>query len=388
MWVATVLAVVGLLGVAAITQVTGYRLGGSITVPVLAVYTLKNFLMLPVFLLSAVAAYIGLWVLRRQTLIFGRDELVAAIVIGTTVPVAALLLALQLGLNVGVIAFLGSILPGLAAYNYHQIKPEHRRADLQTGLMLFGGLIALGWLLINPETARRFGTSTPPVLFSQTADIATFKDVAVALSPDPVLIPRSVIAGLFAGGFVLSERLRSRFGVRIGIIGAVLLAVYALASYWLLVLYAALALLSFTFIQVTNYLTLRYGRVLLGVTVAAALLVAILATQWLPLERGLSVFFTAILAGVTAYNAHASPPLERRLVVPLQIVVFVPALLIARLTVAPQPHGLLQQPTGAHVLVLIALWTCSLGVALWYVASPPEQRDVLAMSVLSEGDRQ
>lgn len=71
MWVATLLAVVGLLGVAVTTQFTGYRLGGAITVPVLAMYTLKNVLMLPVFVLSTIAAYIGLWYLRQRTLIYG-----------------------------------------------------------------------------------------------------------------------------------------------------------------------------------------------------------------------------------------------------------------------------------------------------------------------------
>jgi hypothetical protein len=60
MSVATLLAVLGLLGVAVITQFTGYRLGGTITVPVLAVYTVKNVLMLPVFVISTIAAYIGL----------------------------------------------------------------------------------------------------------------------------------------------------------------------------------------------------------------------------------------------------------------------------------------------------------------------------------------
>lgn len=168
MWVATLVAVIGLLSVGAITQFTGYRMGGSITIPVLAVYSLKNFVMLPVFVLSAAAAYVGLWILRRRTLIFGRDELIAAIVIGTAVPVVTLYFVLQLGLEVGVVAFLGSILPGLAAYNYHRIKPEYRRNDLLASVGLFVTLTALGWVLVSNGFAREFGTLTPPVLFSST----------------------------------------------------------------------------------------------------------------------------------------------------------------------------------------------------------------------------
>ncbi|OAQ52610.1 hypothetical protein HTG_13380 [Natrinema mahii] len=386
MWVATIVAVVGLLSVGGITQFTGYRMGGSITIPVLAVYTLKNFVMLPVFLLSATTAYVGLWILRRRTLIFGRDELVAAIGIGTAVPVVTLFFILQLGLEVGVIAFLGSILPGLAAYNYHQIKPEYRRNDFLTSIGLFAGLTALGWVLVSTGFAQQFGASTPPILFSPTADVATYNGVAVSFDPESVILPREIVAGLFAGGLVLSERLRGRFGVRVGIIGAVLLAIYALASYWLVVLYVLLLALSFGFIQLSNYLTLRYGRVLLGVTVAVAIFASVSLTLVVPIERGLSAFFTAILAGVGAYNAHASAPFERRLVVPLQIVVFVPALIIARLFSSPQPRGFPQELTVPVLGITGIIWIAALGVAYWYTVAPPSEEDVLSASVLSGGE--
>jgi hypothetical protein len=385
MWVATLVAVIGLLSVGAITQFTGYRMGGSITIPVLAVYSLKDFVMLPVFVLSAAAAYVGLWILRRRTLIFGRDELIAAMVIGTAVPVVTLFFILQLGLEVGVVAFLGSILPGLAAYNYHRIKPEYRRNDLLASVGLFVTLTALGWVLVSNGFARELGTLTPPVLFSSTADVAIYKGVSVSLDPESVILPREIVAGLFAGGLVLSERLRGRFGVRVGIIGAVLLAIYALASYWLVLLYVLLLALSFGFIQLSNYLTLRYGRVLLGVTVAVAIFAAVSLTFVVPIERGLSAFFTAILAGVGAYNAHASAPFERRLVVPLQIVVFVPALIVARLFSAPQPRGFPQELTLPVLGISAVLWVAVLGIAYWYTVSPPSEEEVLSASVLSEG---
>ncbi|AGB31634.1 hypothetical protein C488_19032 [Natrinema pellirubrum DSM 15624] len=385
MWVATLVAVIGLLSVGAITQFTGYRMGGSITIPVLAVYCLKNFVMLPVFVLSGAAAYVGLWLLRRRTLIFGRDELIATMVIGTAVPVVTLFFILQLGLEVGVVAFLGSILPGLEAYNYHRIKPEYRRNDLLASVGLFVTLTALGWVLVSNGFARQFGTLTPPVLFSSTADVAIYKGVAVPIDPESVILPREIVAGLFAGGLVLSERLRDRFGVRVGIIGAVLLAIYALASYWLVILYVLLLALSFGFIQFSNYLTLRYGRVLLGVTVAVAIFASVSLTFVLPIERGLSAFFTAILAGVGAYNAHASAPFERRLVVPLQIVVFVPALIVARLFSVPQSRGFPQELTLPVLGIAAVLWVAALGIAYWYTVSPPSEADVLSASVLSEG---
>jgi len=251
---------------------------------------------------------------------------------------------------------------------------------------LFVGLTALGWVLVSNGFARQFATVTPPILFSSSADVAVYNGVAVPIDPVPVILPRELVAGLFAGGLVLSERLRGRFGVRVGIIGAVLLAIYALASYWLVILYVLLLTLSFGFIQLSSYLTLRYGRVLLGVTVAVTIVAAVSLMFVLPIERGLSAFFTAILAGISAYNAHASAPFERRLVVPLQIVVFVPALIIARLFGSPQPHGFPQELTLPVLVIAAVIWMAALGVASWYTVTPPSEKDVLSASVLSGGE--
>lgn len=381
------MAVLGLLGVAVITQFTGYRLGGTITVPVLAVYVLKNFLMLPVFVLSTVAAYLGLWYFKQRTLIYGRDELVAAILVGTSVPLGAFLLLNQLGFELSVVVFIGSILPGLAAYNYHRIKPEHRRNDLLSGIGLLSVLVVLGWLLVTPGLAERFGSLTPPVLFARTADIATYRGATVDVTTEPVIVPREIAAGLFAVGLVAAERLRDRFGVRVGVITAVLVAIYAIASYWLVVMYVALFVVAFAFIQAANYATLRYGRVLLGLTIAVAHLVAVPLTLWLPTSRGLSAFFVAILAGVTAYNAHATAPYERRLVLPLQAVVFVPSLLVARLFGSPGPRGIPQELTPAVLVVAGVVTVLALGLARWYTVDQPDEDEVLSASVLSGDER-
>lgn len=387
MWVATLLAVLGLLGVAALTQFTGYRLGGTITVPVLAVYALKNFLMLPVFVLSTVAAYLGLWYFRERTLIYGRDELVVAILVGTSVPLVTFLLLDWLGFELSVIVFIGSILPGLAAYNYHRIKPAYRRNDLLSGIALLAVLVTIGWVLVSPGVAARFGSLTPPVLFARTADVATYKGAAVDVTTDPVIIPREAAAALFAAGLVIAERLRDRFGVRVGVITAVLMGIYALASVWLVVMYGVLFFAAFAFIQAANYATLRYGRVLLGLTIAFTHLLAVPLTLRLPTSRGLSAFFVAILAGVTAYNAHATAPYERRLVLPLQAVVFVPALLVARLFGRPGPQGIPRELTPGVLVVAGLVTLAALGAARWYTVDRPGEDAVLSASVLSGGDR-
>jgi hypothetical protein len=386
MWVATLLAVVGLLGVALTTQFTGYRLGGTITMPILAVYTLKNVLMLPVFVLSTIAAYIGLWYLRQRTLVYGRDELIAALLIGTSVPLVTLLGLIQVGFDADLIVFIGSILPGLAAYNYHSIKPEFRRNDLLVTIGLFTGLVVIGLGLVTPGIAARLGTVTPPVLFAETADVAVLREAVVDIPTETAVISREVVAGLFILGLLLSERIRGRLGVRVGVITAVLLAVYALTNVWLIVMYLVLVVLAFGYVQVVNSATLRYGRVLLGTTTAFALLAAVPLTLSLPVSRGLSAFFISFLAGITAYNAHVTGPLERRLVLPLQAVIFVPALLVARLFAGPEPKGIPQELTLPVILTGVFVVVAGLWLGRWYAVDQPDETEILSASVLSGDD--
>lgn len=386
MWVATFLVVLGVLGVALTTQFTGYRLGGTITVPVLAMYTLKNVLMLPVFVLSTIAAYLGLWYLRERTLIYGRDEFIAALIIGTAVPLVMLLGLIELGFDPDLIVLIGSILPGIAAYNYHSIKPKFRRNDLLATIGLFTVLILLGWGLVSPGIASRFGNITPPVLFAATADIAIYNNAVVDSLPEAIVLSREILAGLFILGLILSERIRAQFGVRVGIIAAVLLAFYALTNYWLIIMYVVLFIIGFGFVQAVNHATLRYGRVLLGLTIAFTHLVAVPLTLWFPITRGLSAFFVALLAGIIAYNAHVTGPFERRLVLPLQAVVLVPSLLLARVFANPEPRGIPQELTPAVLLIGLLLVLLGVGLARRYAVAQPDEAEVLSGSVLTESE--
>lgn len=232
MFIAALLAVTGLLSVAAITQRRGLRLGGTIVAPVLAVYTLKNFLTLPVFLVSAAVAYVGLSLAKRHTLVYGRDELVVAILVGSAVP-TALLVVLEAYVLPGrfrEVVFFGSILPGLTAFNYHQLKPEYRRQDLLAATGLFVGLLALGVLAVDPWVARTLGGLTPPVLLAETADIAQLRGAVVAAPLAPVLLDRTVVITLLLLGFLSTEAVRARYGIRTGVVSFALLAVYALTS--------------------------------------------------------------------------------------------------------------------------------------------------------------
>ena len=384
--IATFIAALGFVSVALITQLRGYRLGGTITLGVVTVYTLKNFVMFPVFLLSTALAYLGLDLLKRRTLIYGRDELIAAILIGTLIPVIALTTLSELASDVRNIAFIGSILPGLAAYNYHQMKPEYRRQDLGATLGLFAVLFALGAALVSPSIAQLVSPLTPPILLAQSSEIAVFRGaVAVEVTEQP-LMPRQVLVFVLMVGLIAAEYLRARFDVRTGVIAAALLAVFTLENQWLFVLYVTIFGCSYLIVTVVHHRTLRYGRVLLGIGTAAAALMTVVVTVLLPISRGLAAFFTGIVAGVMAYNTHATAPAERRVVFPLQLLVFVPLLIVLRLIAAPGDAGFPQAVTLPVMLGAVVVT----GAALWYAytatVAQPDDSAVLSSSVLSGGD--
>jgi len=311
--VAVIVTAFGLLAVAGLTQVYGYRLGGTIAIPVLAVYTLKSFVMLPIYVFSAALAYIGLQLLKDNTLIYGRAELIYAILIGSLIPVTIFLTFGFLIQDIfQTVVFVGSILPGLAAYNYHQLDVETRRWDLLTAVVLFVCLFGLGWYLVSAEFAPTLATAAPITLYSRTADVATWKGVAVNEPLSPVILPRLVTVLLFAVGMLLSERVRERYDIQIGVVSVALLAIFSLADRRLVYLYVCLIMASYVTLQVIHYSSLLYGRVLVGIGAAFGIVAAVPLSIELGITRGLSAFFVGILAGVNAYNVHVAQPASRR----------------------------------------------------------------------------
>lgn len=391
MWIATIITVVGLLCVAVITQFKGYRLGGVITVPVMVVYSLREFLMLFVFPISIIIAYVGLWMLKRYTLMYGRNLLVSTIVIGSIIPTGVFLLLAGVGAELGVIQFIGSILPGLAAYNYQEIDPDYRKKDLLAAAGLFVVLFVGGWLLVSPWIAERFGTLTPPLLFFPTSDVAVYRGAAGyggtigVVEADPIILSRTYTVGIFAAGLAATEVIRRRLGVRIGVVAPVLIAIYAIASYWLPIMYLMMLAMMFVFIQGVNKFTLRYGRVLLGMSMALGMVIGVLLTFVFPIERGPSAFFVAILATVSAYNAHVSAPIERRLVLPLQLAIFAPTVIVTRLLTEPLPRGVPQELTSPMIVGAAVVSVLCLAFAEAYTVRQPDDEDVLSESVLSGG---
>ena len=389
MLVAAGITALGLLSVGTITQLFGYRMGGTIAIPVLAVYTLKNVWMLPIFVLSTIIAYLGLWVVKQRTLLYGRDELLVTMGIGSGVP---LLLLVGLGSlvpeSLRSVVFIGSILPGLAAYNYHQLKPEYRIQDLLTATGLYVALVACGWLLITPALATTLGEVTPPALYTTTTDVAVYKNAALETDLEPTILARPVTVILFLLGLGISERVRGRYGLRIGLIAIPLLAIYALASKWLVLLYVLMLALSFSFLYLVHHITMLYGRVLISLTTAFALLAAVPITLFLPITRGLSAYFVAILAGIGAYNWHVAPGTKRKLFVPLQLGTFALMLPITRATGRILPRGFPQQFGLPQLAVsLLVVFVC-LVIVEYHTVYQPSHEDVFEASILSGSEQE
>lgn len=386
MIVAVAVTAVGVFAVGLITQLFGYRIGGTIAIPVLAVYTLKSVLMLPIFVLSTVLAYAGLWLVKNRTLIYGRDELLVAMAIGSIVPLVLLiLLGNFLSESLRSVVFIGSILPGLAAYNYHQIKPQFRRWDVVTTVVLFVALVALGWTLVTPRLADSLGTLTPLVLYSPTADIAVAKGAVADGDLYPSIVSRPVAIGLFVIGVLLSERIRSRYGVRTGLLAMALLSIYILANVWLVVLYLVILVLAYVGIDIIHRVTLLYGRVLVSIATTTALLVVIPLALTMPVTRGLSAYFVAILAGVNAYSWHVTAPAQRRLFIPLQLGAFLALLSAGQIVSLFWPEllpGLLGVP--ALILCILGAIIC-VAIAERQTVALPDQEAVFEASILSGG---
>lgn len=388
MIVASLLSALGFFLTAAVTQAKGLRLGGSILVPTLVVYTLKDFTTLPVFVVSTVVAYLILWLAKERTLIYGRDEFLVALAGGSLVPVAGYLLLLMTYpafLEVNPLVFVGSILPGLAAYNLAQTKPEYRRQDLRYTAGLIVGLVLLGAILINPWSAGRIGGLAPLVLFARTSDIAVLTGSVVEGYLAPNIAIRTDIVLSFVVGMGLSELVRREFGIRIGIISMALLALFTLVSRWLLVLFLLSFLISLAAVWVVHHTTLLYGRILISIGCGIGTLAALLLATQLPVVRGFSALFVAVIAGVDAYAVHVTPPLERRQQPFLAVAVFLGMLLLLRAFIDPFPLGMLQIFRPMHALAGGALILGCLVIAYHLRIPEPDDEDILSASVLYGG---
>jgi hypothetical protein len=348
--VATALMLLGLLAGIVAAQLGGLRLGGVIVVPLIAVYLLRSFGSFPVFVVSILAAYVSVWVITDRLLVYGRRLFLVTVLVGSLVPVT-MFEVLSVGLGVGTeVEFVGSILPGIAAYNFHRMDADRRVLDAVWAMALLLFLVVVGIGLVIAVGLSPYAGTFPPVLLGPESDIARAFDLTVARRPIPVIASERVALGLVVLGAALSEAVRSRYGLRLG--GVIVVPVVVFAAFrnqWMLGLWVASAAVSYVGVWAVHRRTLLYGRVLLSLAVVFGLVTTASLVSSVPTRHGLLPFFVAILGGVTAYNVHVVPPRERPETVALVAGAFVVVAAVARLVVVPPAGGALFVVTARHV---------------------------------------
>lgn len=374
MIVAVLLTVLGLLLGIMIVQVTGLRLSGVLVVPMLAVYGLFELYAVPVLLASAAVTYVVLAVLEHRTLLIGRELLVASLLVSLSIPIllgSILALLGGGGLPLVEISSMGSLLSGVAAYNYRQLDKKQRLEDVAVSLGGFFGLFMLGGLLIRPELAPTLGTEFPLLLFSSESDVALLRGAAIE-DRTPGFLSPFVIYPALVGGLLLTEGVYKRWGIRLlGTIIFPLLALFALRNVIYLGFYLALLPVAFFAVVIFHRRTLLYGRVLLALSISIALLVVPILASVFDQLSGFHCYFVAVFAGIGAYNLHRLSPVDRPHSLSLSGSLFVIFLGAFGTVVTPRPEGI--AITTGLLEAVVSLCVLAIG---WYSAFMFEQRRI------------
>ncbi|MFC4359858.1 poly-gamma-glutamate biosynthesis protein PgsC/CapC [Halobium salinum] len=314
MIVAAVVLLLGLLAGVAATQIWGLRLSGVLVVPLFALYTLFDFTSLPIILASVALAYVGVGLVHEHTLLYGRRLLYIAIGLGASIPLAVTAaLSLRFGVTTPVEALsIGSVLPGIAAYNLHRLDGERRVDDVIASAAAFVGLVVLGASLVTPTVARLVAGVTPPVLFGQGSDIAALRGVATLGGGDPTVLGPAVGSLVVLAGIVLSGLYEDIWNVRLlGLITVPLLALLLFRDPALVGLYVVAVPVVYAVTTLVNRRTLIYGRVLLSISIGAGVVLSLALSTFYPVVSGHSLLVTAMLVGVGGYNLHRISPGRR-----------------------------------------------------------------------------
>ncbi|EJN58420.1 hypothetical protein HSB1_38370 [Halogranum salarium B-1] len=315
MIVAALILLLGLTAGVAATQVWGLRLSGVLAVPLFALYTLYDFTSLPVILASIVLAYVAVGLVREHTLLYGRRLLYIAVGIGASIPLGiTAALSLEFGISQPVETLsIGSVLPGIAAYNLHRLDMDKRIDDVIATTAAFVGLVVFGASLVTPTTAQLFGDATPLLLFGSGSDIAAFRGAVVHDGSVTNATGPAVSALVILAGIVVAELYEDVWNVRLlGLISVPLLALLLFQNPWFVGLYAVSVPLVYAITEGINRRTLLYGRVLLSAAIGTGIVLTFALSVFFASTAGYSLLVVAILSGVGGYNLHRIAPGRRR----------------------------------------------------------------------------
>jgi len=311
---ASVIMVAGLALVALLSQSEGYRLGGVMVLPLLAIYTFREPLSPVIFGIGAIAAWIALWLLREYTLNHGRRLFLASVSVGASATILAgyalsPLFPGQLSFeNAEVIA---SIFPGVTAYNVMRLDPDDRRGDLVAMGVAYLFLVGVG--AASLLVLARIEPPTPPILALPTSDAIHWIGIEPHGSAYPTVVPDRLTIALLFVDIVIYEGFRKRYDHRLaGIIVIPLLAVFSARYAPAVAVYAVGATAVYFLVLFVHWTTLIYGRVLLAVSLSFGTVYVLAIGVLQPtVAPGIILFFIGLFVGIGAYNLHRVAPKNR-----------------------------------------------------------------------------
>lgn len=358
MLVATLIMVVGISVVALVSQRQGYRMGGVMVVPLVVIYTIREPFSPLIFVLGAAAAWASLWAVREYTLTHGRRVFLVAVVTGALATVVVAFVVsryVPARLPFENAEMVASIFPGIAAYNFMRLDPADRPNDALAMCLVFAVLLVLGVAALFAFESRP--AVTPPVLALPTSDLLDWLGIRPQGSPMRRLTPRWLSVSLLVVDVVIYEWFRKRYDLRLaGIIVIPLLAIFSVRLASTVVVYALGATATFALVSAVHWITLLYGRVLLGIALVCGLLYVLALGLWLPLSLpGLTLFFVGLFVGVSAYNLHRVAPRNRSATIRVSAGLFVLFYAVLVVVVDVPPGGLLYSFEPVFLVVGLAV---------------------------------
>jgi hypothetical protein len=356
-FVATFIMVVGVASIAGLSHYGGFRLGGVMTAPLLAIYTFREPLSPLIFVVGTAVAWGALWVTREFTLNHGRRVFLVAISSGVCGTVgAAYVVAFHTPVHLPFdnAEVIGSIFPGIAAYNLMRLEPKNRVADVALSAAVFVGLMILG--VAGLLLFEGHPLPTPPILALPESDLIAWLGLETRGEPVTQISPNWLSLMLLVIDVGIYELVRSRYDVRLaGIIVIPLVAVFSLRFEYVVGLFAVGATATYVAVSVIHWLTLLYGRVLLGLSLLLGALYALALGVLIPpliqsRVPGITLFFLGGFVGIAAYNLYRASPKTRPASLRISAGLFVVFYAILLLFVTVPPEGLFYQREAVYAL--------------------------------------
>lgn len=132
-------------------------MGGLIAIPLLVVFSLTHWAVVPVYVGGILTAYAAATVINRLMLVYGRVLLSLALVVSM---LYASVVAVVMAVVSGFLLYFVAVLAGVGAYNFHRVSPPERLESVAISVGLFAGLLFGTRLVFEPTSAGVLGSIT------------------------------------------------------------------------------------------------------------------------------------------------------------------------------------------------------------------------------------